>query len=351
MLKPAILPALCLFFFTAPSWGQSAEPAAPISSPSAASAASAASADPASADPEAAPGQILVVGQKPGPGMWKVTKGDHVLWIFGTYSPLPIKMDWRSHEVEAVIGRSQEYLAPPSSRVAASYFQMALALPSLIGVNKNPNDALLRDVLPADVYARWLPLKEKYLPKNKERDRPIFVANELFSAAMKQAGLTSSTDVRNQVEKIVDQKKLKVTRSVHELKVDNPRQLIKEFKKSSIDDVTCFSNTLKRLETDIDAMRVRANAWAKGDIDALRKLDFNEQESCSNAIRNSAVLRDHPAFQGAEERHRAMWLANAEAALARNASTFAVLSMKDLLDPKGLMALLAAKGYTVEQPE
>jgi hypothetical protein len=46
-----------------------------------------------------------------------------------------------------------------------------------------------------------------------------------------------------------------------------------------------------------------------------------------------------------------MWLANAEAALARNASTFAVLSMKDLLDPKGLMALLAAKGYTVEQPE
>ncbi|BDT61323.1 hypothetical protein MasN3_48170 [Massilia varians] len=228
---------------------------------------------------------------------------------------------------------------------------MALALPSLIGVNKNPDDALLRDVLPAEVYARWLPLKEKYLPKNKERDRPIFVANELFSAALKQAGLTTSTDVRKQVEKIVDQHKLKVTKTVNELKVDNPRQLIKDFKKSQLDDVACFSNTLKRLETDIDAMRVRANAWAKGDIDAIRKLDFNEAESCSNAIRNSAVLRDHPAFQGAEERHRAMWLANAEAALAKNASSFALLSMKDLLDPKGLVAALAAKGYKVEQPE
>ena len=341
MLKFAIAPMLCLALCTAPAVAQTTDAATP------AAAAVSAPADEAPAAPE----QILVVGQKPGPGMWKVSKDGHVLWVFGTYSPLPVKMDWRSHEVEAVIGRSQEYLAPPVTKVEASYFQMALALPSLIGVNKNPDDATLRDVLPDEVYARWLPLKEKYLPKNKERDRPIFVANELFSAAMKQAGLTTSTDVRKQVEKIVDQKKLKVTRTVSEVKVDNPRQLIKDFKKAQLDDVACFSNTLKRLETDIDAMRVRANAWAKGDIDAIRKLDFNEQESCSNAIRNSAVLRDHPAFQGAEERHRAMWLANAEAALAKNSSSFAVLPMKDLLDPKGLMAALAAKGYTVEQPE
>ncbi len=341
MLKLAIAPMLCLALCAAPSLAQTADPGA----------APAAAVSTAGDEAPVAPEQILVVGQKPGPGMWKVSKGEHVLWIFGTYSPLPVKMDWRSHEVEAVIKRSQEYLAPPVSRVEASYFQMALALPSLIGVNKNPDDATLRDVLPAEVYARWLPLKEKYLPKNKERDRPIFVANELSSAALKQAGLTSSTDVRKQVEKLVDQHKLKVTKTVYELKIDNPRQLIKDFKKSQLDDVACFSNTLKRLETDIDAMRVRANAWAKGDIDAIRKLDFNEQESCSNAIRNSAVLRDHPAFQGAEERHRAMWLANAEAALAKNSSTFAVLSMKDLLDPKGLMAALAAKGYTVEQPE
>jgi uncharacterized protein YbaP (TraB family) len=328
MLKLAILPVLCLALCTAPAIAQSLDAAAPE-----------------------APEQILVVGQKPGPGMWKVSKDEHVLWIFGTYSPLPIKMDWRSHEVEAVIGRSQEYLAPPVTKLEMSYFQTALALPSLIGINKNPDDATLREVLPAEVYARWLPLKEKYLPKNKERDRPIFVANELFSAAMKQAGLTTSTDVRMQVEKMVDQKKLKVTRTVNELKVDNPRQLIKDFKKSQLDDLACFSATLKRLETDIDAMRVRANAWAKGDIEAIRKLNFDEQESCSNVIRNSAVLREHPAFQGAEERHRAKWLANAEAALVRNTSTFAVLSMKDLLDPKGLMATLAAKGYTVEQPE
>ena len=334
MPKLAILPALCLsslcLFAAAPSWAQEAD----------------------AQDPPAAPEQILVVGQKPGPGMWKVSKDGHVLWIFGTYSPLPIKMDWRSHEVEAVIGRSQEYLAPPSTKLDLPYFKTALALPSLIGINNIPDDKTLHDVLPADVYARWLPLKEKYLPKNTERERPIMVASRLFGAALKQAGLTTSTEVRKQVEKIVDQKKLKVTRTVLELPVDDPRRMVKDFKKSPLDDAACFAATLSRLETDIDAMRVRANAWSKGDIDGIRKLDFvDHQESCSDVIRNSAAVRDNPAFQTAEARLKALWVANAEAALARNTSTFAVLSIKDVLNPKGLVAALAAKGYTVEQPE
>ena len=351
MLKFALLPVLCLALVAAPSWGQSADPAAAPPAPSAPSAPSTVLADAAS-DAAPVPEQILVVGQKPGPGMWKVSKDDHVLWIFGTYSPLPVKMDWRSHEVEAVIKRSQEYLAPPLGKVDIGYVQGLLALPLLIGINNNPDDATLRDVLPADVYARWLPLKEKYLPKNKERERPIFVANQLFGAAIKQAGLTTSTDVRKQVEKIVNDKKLKVTRTELALPIENARRVIKDFKKSPLDDAACFAATLSRLETDIEGMRLRANAWSKGDIEAIRKLDFvDQQESCTNVILNSAAMRDNPTFQEAMPRLRAMWVANAEAALARNMSTFAVLPIKDVLNPKGMVAALAAKGYKVEQPE
>ena len=60
------------------------------------------------------PDTVLVVGQRPGPGMWKISKGDHVLWVFGTYSPLPVKMQWRSQQVEAIIAQSQLYLSPPT---------------------------------------------------------------------------------------------------------------------------------------------------------------------------------------------------------------------------------------------
>jgi len=36
-------------------------------------------------------------------------------------------------------------------------------LPHAIGFKKNPDGARLRDLLPADVYARWLLMKAKYI--------------------------------------------------------------------------------------------------------------------------------------------------------------------------------------------
>jgi len=50
-------------------------------------------------------------------------------------------------------------------------------------------------------------------------------------------------------------------------------------------------------------------------------------------------------------RIRANWLKAAEKSLAENASTFALLRMKDIVDPNGYLADLKAKGYTVESPK
>src|SRR5690242_7710009 len=50
--------------------------------------------------------EVVVSGEQPGPGLWKVTKGSHTLWILGTLTPLPQKMTWRSREVERVVAKS-----------------------------------------------------------------------------------------------------------------------------------------------------------------------------------------------------------------------------------------------------
>ena len=47
--------------------------------------------------------EIEVTGERPGPRMWRVSNGDHVVWLLGTLEPLPKRMDWRSNEVEAVL--------------------------------------------------------------------------------------------------------------------------------------------------------------------------------------------------------------------------------------------------------
>jgi flavin-binding protein dodecin len=50
------------------------------------------------------------------------------------------------------------------------------------------------------------------------------------------------------------------------------------------------------------------------------------------------------------ERVQAAWLAAAEQALARNASTVAVLSIDEILKPDGYVARLRQKGYAIEDP-
>jgi hypothetical protein len=42
---------------------------------------------------------VVVAGVQPGPGLWKVRHGDHLLYILGTQSPLPKNMTWRSDDV------------------------------------------------------------------------------------------------------------------------------------------------------------------------------------------------------------------------------------------------------------
>ncbi len=297
---------------------------------------------------------IVVTGQRPGPGLWKVSRGDHVMWVFGTFSPLPKNLEWRSQEVETILAQSQEFLFAPSTSAQVGFFRGLTLLPYAVGLKKNPNDATLRDVLPAEVYARWLPLKAKYIGDDSgiERERPIFAAETLVTKGLAQAGLSGGGEVLRAIEQIARKNKVKMTSSNVALEVESPVQMLKDFKKAQLDDVACFTKTLELLETDIDAMRGRANAWAKGDVKVIEALGYADRGSaCSGAIINSAFVQSQPGLQSVHERMKQAWLASAEKSLAANSSTFAVLSIKDILDPQGLLAALQAKGYQVDKPE
>ena len=98
--------------------------------------------------------------------MWKVSKGDHVLWIVGTQTPVPQKMTWRAKGIEAIVAQSQEILTAPSMTISLKqigYFRALTMLPSMLQVRKNPDGAMLKDVVPPALYARWLPLRDKYI--------------------------------------------------------------------------------------------------------------------------------------------------------------------------------------------
>lgn len=301
--------------------------------------------------------EVLVTGEQAGPGLWKVTRpsadGDHVLWILGRYGPLPKDLKWRSRELESAIAGSQELLAEPEVNPDVGVFSGIALLPSLIGLRHNPDDRSLQDVVPAELYQRWLPLKSRYIGKDDkvERWRPLFAAGELYREAIDDAGLERSTAVWTSVRKLARRHDLRITTPEVEVKVEQARSAVKQFKREPLDDVDCFAKTIELLESDLDLMRERANAWATGDVEALRRSWPRALGSaCIGAIMGAGIVQER-GYGDMLERVKGAWLAEAERALRENRSTVAVLWLSQVLDADGYVAALRDRGYTVEDPQ
>jgi hypothetical protein len=114
--------------------------------------------------------------------------------------------------------------------------------------------------------------------------------------------------------------------------------------------VDCFSKTIERLETDLDVMRARANAWAIGNVKALREMTYVDQVSaCIEAVVNAQVVQER-GYQDMPIRLADAWLSAVDTALAKNKTTFAVMQISELLKADGYVVKLRAKGYKVDEP-
>src|SRR6185503_20999062 len=127
--------------------------------------------------------EVVVTGEFPGPGMWRVTRpGDvagHEMWIVGDPPPLPKRMKWKAREVESVALRAQEILQDASVRMDPD---------EKIGLFRGLSQ------LPPELYARWLVQKKRYLGSDSgiEKWRPIFAADKLRREAFDELDLRES---------------------------------------------------------------------------------------------------------------------------------------------------------------
>ncbi len=298
---------------------------------------------------------LIVTGDQPGPGLWLVRKGNHDLWILGTLSPLPAKMQWQSKQVEDVIANAQEVIRGPSVNlsVKAGFFKSLLLLPSMLGARKNPDGKTLAQVVSPQSYARWKVLKAQYIGSDGgvEKWRPLFASQELYKEAMKDAGLDNAKSVWPAINKAIEAHHPSVTVVKEEIVVTDVKPLLKEWSKTTLDDLACFDNTMTRIESDLGAMRLRANAWATGDMAALQALPPPYQfDACSSAITEAGIGK-RLGFGDAQKKVQAKWLDAVDAALDKNTVTFATLNLRDMLGADGYLAKLKAKGYMVLAPD
>jgi uncharacterized protein YbaP (TraB family) len=291
--------------------------------------------------------EIDVTGERPGPGMWKVSKDSHVLWVMGTLEPLPKRMTWRSKAVEDVLAQSQEVLP---SRPAFGFSWNPIAALRLYwqwrGIQKNPDHATLQATLPPALYARFSALRSKYAPRDTEMEglRPMLAALRLFEKGIDASGLSFHHEVQNAVLKLAERRHVRLHKMT--LPIDDPRGLLKEIGQIPVQaQIGCLETTVARLESDLSAMKARAAAWAVGDVDALRKLPLPDQQAaCLAALSNSARFKD------LNEKTARAWMQGADEVLATNTSTLALKSIYELLGQGGILERFRAQGYAVEGP-
>jgi len=288
---------------------------------------------------------VLVLGEQPGPGLWKVTSGEHVMWILGEISPYPRKVKWTSKRFESLLANSQELLLDFSGYWRADH----TGTRKLAAAEMLPDGVKLKDVISPELYKRVQATARKFDATGLEELRPFAATNRLVVSAMDHMDMKSFS-ARFATEQLARRSKLKVTRfAVPELPFD---ERLQNWQHDS--NTACLEQLVATIGDGGAGVRQLANAWSTGDIGALRQLvpsysfsrDGFRSGDCAAAMHGGE--RQAAAYK---RRRTQSWLAQAERALRSNQRTMAVVPMSELFAPDGYLAALRAKGYEIQEPQ
>ena len=288
---------------------------------------------------------ILVTGEQPGPALWKVASGDHVLWIMGEASPLPARVKWRSKRFENLLANSQEVLLEVGE-MSADKRQAA----RLRKLQTLPKGQELQAVSPPELYARVEAATRTFgTPESIEELQPWYATNRIAMSAMKSLDVMLFS-ARFRVEKLARDASVRVTY------IDSPRQSVDEFigNLEHGSSVPCLEWLVEILEDGGSGARRLANAWSTGAIGELRLLvplyawaNANHEADKCTAVAYGGEQRANDFIA----RRTESWISEASRALQENRSTMAVVPMAELFAPDGYLAGLRAMGFEVTEPD
>lgn len=298
---------------------------------------------------------IVVRGDQSGPSIWKFSRGNKVVWVLGTFQPLPKNTTFNPTQIEKRISESEIVLGPQGLVVGDNIgiFKGLTLWPSIRRNKFNADGKSLKDVLPPATYARWIQLKLKYLGNDRgvERLRPMYAASELFEAALEKTNLETANLVSPVVANASKASNVPVVDTRLRLAIHGARDAAKEFGVSATDDIRCLEQTLDRLDSYLQVTSSLGNSWAIGDLPRL----LNEPSSkvsvstCWGRLTNEAIGKQ----QGISDLYKqvdAKWVKDFRDLLQKHDVIFTTLPVRDLMDSKGLVAVIKSEGFQVEAP-
>ncbi len=286
--------------------------------------------------------EVVVTGERPGPGMWHVHRGSAQLWILGSISPLPKGITWRSTQVEQLLDGTGQVLVPKPLEIGI--VRILWLLITERGVLMVRGGKRLKDVMPAGLYARFALQRAKFTDDADkwERYRPIIATAFLQQAAFHQVGLSARLDLGAAVRTLAKKHRVRV----QEIKIAGVGDVLEALKTMQpATENTCVEASLVTIESGLPRLMDRAQAWATGNIERIENLpEPAEVNACLAALDSGAAAGDLIA------RMRRTWLEALDRSLQGGGVTLAVVNMDLLLGRGGLLDALRAQGYEVDAP-
>jgi uncharacterized protein YbaP (TraB family) len=293
-------------------------------------------------DPPGKLDEIIVSGERAGPGLWHVQKGAAQLWIFGTVSPLPKDMTWRSKQLERILdGTDQLLVAKPVEIGIARALWLLVTQRDLLMLGHGRK---LKDVMPADLHARFAVQRAKFTKDADkwEKFRPIIAAAFLEEDALHAVGLSTRLDLADEVRSLARKHHVRI----EEFKIAGLHDVLDALKTlPPATEQKCVAASLATIETGMPRLIDRAQAWATGDVQRIQSLP----ESAEVALCRAAITVD-PGAGDLYTLLRRTWIQNMARHLETGGVTLAVVSMDMLIEPGGFLDALRSRGYTIDTP-
>ncbi len=288
---------------------------------------------------------VLVLGEQPGPALWKVSSGEHAMWILGEISPYPRKVKWRSKRFETLLGNSQELLLDFSGYWRAGNNDTR----RLAYAEKLPDGVKLKDVISPELHKRVAATARRFHAPELEDLRPFAATNRLVVSAMESMDMKAFS-ARFSVAQLARRSRIKTTYfAAPEIGFD---ERLRNWQDAS--NVTCLEQLVGVIGDGGGGVRRLANAWSVGDIGALRQLVPAFSFSRDGFRAGACAAAMHGGERQAANyklRRTQSWLAAAKRALKNNRRTMAVVPMSELFAPDGYLATLRAEGFEITEPE
>jgi hypothetical protein len=283
--------------------------------------------------------ESITVKAKPGPAVWRLTRGASEVWILGVVGPMPRDMDWNKDYVADLLDGARAVLLAP--RPDVNFVDIGWFLIRHGSELSLPRGQALEESLPPVLRAQFVAARTAIGTDEADyrTDIPIRAAVRLGQDFLKRADL-GWREPRATVESLASRKGIRTAPVTRFEVMDAVRDLLKLTPEQQR---TCLSQAVE----DVSWARIHASraaqAWAVGDLRTVH-------DHYSESRLFGCVIAQVQRIGNIDARNTTETVAALDKALNEPGKTVALVQMGPLLRRDGVLARLKAQGVAIEAP-